>query len=75
MNRRWMLLDSKNNVVGELVSPGIIAEIQTGKYSLLRWKGRRYVYSSQHRNGEYEFFCEVGLQINVPPKAVLRKDS
>ncbi len=65
---RYMLIDSDNNVVAELKSEFILPRIN--EISVVTWRGKNYIYSYNHRNGEYEFFQEAGEQVAITDAAV-----
>lgn len=65
MTRRWMLLSKSNHVVAEVTDSAAKHALDSGKYSLLKWRDKSYIYDERLRHGEYEYFCEIGQTLRL----------
>ena len=74
MQRRVMLLNKQNAVVAEVTRASVLNAIDSGQFSLLQWRNIRYIYNRNLDNGEYLFFCEVGLQLQITNRDVKVRD-
>lgn len=74
MTRKIMLLNKVGKVVAEVTGGYAIEQIDSGKFSLLEWQDKRYIYDDRLRMDDHLFFSEIGGKLRLVPRDVTERE-